>query len=409
MGLIDVWNGTLVYFGIIEDDDWDEDALATQEVDAQTRSRSSRGGVPSTAAIQGTDVPGRQATAHADAYRQHPRRPHAVRGCEGSTRAQQVRAPRAAALASTMRSRSPINLQGLDSGDPQSPERRQRALEAADRLRQRGSPTRSTAGLSASPTRSSCSRRGTSSCPPRERARALDSGASSTRPSSHPSGNRGGVHARRAPSVPCPSRGEQEGSPGDPIGPATRRCPAGQHRADADQRRPLLHRHAPVCECPSTARARPCSAASSRGCGRTGSRASGSSASGGIVISPRTPGMARARPRLVGAPALRRLAGEVDLQQRGHGEPPRRRVRVERVDELADAVHDLDLVRLQVADEVPAEGVPVDRVLRREILRPVLPDHLDARPRRHAELSRETYFVAATIVTSGPASARIQW
>jgi len=43
MGLSDVWNRTLVYFGIAEDEDWDEDALATQEeVEREYRSRSSR-------------------------------------------------------------------------------------------------------------------------------------------------------------------------------------------------------------------------------------------------------------------------------------------------------------------------------------------------------------------------------
>ena len=43
MGLSDVWNRTLVYFGIAEDDDWDEDALATQEeVEREARSRSQR-------------------------------------------------------------------------------------------------------------------------------------------------------------------------------------------------------------------------------------------------------------------------------------------------------------------------------------------------------------------------------
>ena len=31
MGLSDVWNRTLVYFGIAEDEDWDEDGLATEE------------------------------------------------------------------------------------------------------------------------------------------------------------------------------------------------------------------------------------------------------------------------------------------------------------------------------------------------------------------------------------------
>ena len=31
MGFADVWNKTLVYFGIAEEDDWDEDGVATQE------------------------------------------------------------------------------------------------------------------------------------------------------------------------------------------------------------------------------------------------------------------------------------------------------------------------------------------------------------------------------------------
>jgi cell division inhibitor SepF len=31
VGLSDVWNRTLVYFGIAEDDEWDEDGLATEE------------------------------------------------------------------------------------------------------------------------------------------------------------------------------------------------------------------------------------------------------------------------------------------------------------------------------------------------------------------------------------------
>jgi len=32
MGFADVWNRTLVYFGIAEEDDWDEDGYATNEV-----------------------------------------------------------------------------------------------------------------------------------------------------------------------------------------------------------------------------------------------------------------------------------------------------------------------------------------------------------------------------------------
>ena len=31
MGFADVWNRTLVYFGIAEEDDWDEDGFATNE------------------------------------------------------------------------------------------------------------------------------------------------------------------------------------------------------------------------------------------------------------------------------------------------------------------------------------------------------------------------------------------
>ena len=43
MGFSDVWNRTLVYFGIAEDEEWDEDGLVTQEeLDREYRSRSSR-------------------------------------------------------------------------------------------------------------------------------------------------------------------------------------------------------------------------------------------------------------------------------------------------------------------------------------------------------------------------------
>ncbi len=43
MGFSDVWNRTLVYFGIAEDEEWDEDGMVTQEeLDREYRSRSSR-------------------------------------------------------------------------------------------------------------------------------------------------------------------------------------------------------------------------------------------------------------------------------------------------------------------------------------------------------------------------------
>ena len=44
----------------------------------------------------------------------------------------------------------------------------------------------------------------------------------------------------------------------------------------------------------------------------------------------------------------------------------------------ADPVHDLHLVRLEMADEVPREGVAVLGMLRIEILRPVLTHDGDA-------------------------------
>src|SRR5437868_11523143 len=75
---------------------------------------------------------------------------------------------------------------------------------------------------------------------------------------------------------------------------------------------------------------------------------------------------------------LRRLAGEVHLDERGDGKPLRRRLGVERVAQLARRIDDLRLAALQVADEVPPERVPVARVLRLEILRAVLANDRDA-------------------------------
>ena len=70
---------------------------------------------------------------------------------------------------------------------------------------------------------------------------------------------------------------------------------------------------------------------------------------------------------------------------------------------------DLRLVRLQVADEVPAERVAVLGVLALEILRAVLADDLDACASTSAAMSASgTYFVAATIVTPSPTSLRMR-
>ena len=76
------------------------------------------------------------------------------------------------------------------------------------------------------------------------------------------------------------------------------------------------------------------------------------------------------------------------------------------MDELADAVDGLDLVRLEAADEVPAERVAVLGVLGLEVLHAVLADHLDPGLGEDARSPSATYFVAATTVTPGPTSAR---
>jgi hypothetical protein len=57
------------------------------------------------------------------------------------------------------------------------------------------------------------------------------------------------------------------------------------------------------------------------------------------------------------------------------------------MDELADAVHGLRLAALEVADEVPAKSVAVERVFRLEVLRSVLADHL------HPSLCQDTQFL----------------
>ena len=99
-------------------------------------------------------------------------------------------------------------------------------------------------------------------------------------------------------------------------------------------------------------------------------------------------------------PALRRLAGEVHLEQPRDRQPAGGRVGVDGVDELADLVHDACLVRLERADEVPPERVAVELVLALHVLRP----GSRRRPRCPASASTPmssaaTYFVAATTVT----------
>ncbi len=74
--------------------------------------------------------------------------------------------------------------------------------------------------------------------------------------------------------------------------------------------------------------------------------------------------------------------------------------------ELADLVHNLDLVRLQMADEVPPECIAVGRVLALEVLCSVFANDLDAGAgecghllerdvlRRHDDRHSPSYFIA---------------
>jgi hypothetical protein len=40
MGFADAWNRTLVYFGIAEEEDWDDDAYVTEEAERAERTHT---------------------------------------------------------------------------------------------------------------------------------------------------------------------------------------------------------------------------------------------------------------------------------------------------------------------------------------------------------------------------------
>jgi cell division inhibitor SepF len=88
MGFSDVWNRTLVYFGIAEDEDWDEDGLATEEElerDYRARSRANVRRLPRRGEDEWTDVESEPEHAVAAA----PSRRARLRGVESA--ASQVR------------------------------------------------------------------------------------------------------------------------------------------------------------------------------------------------------------------------------------------------------------------------------------------------------------------------------
>ena len=78
MGLGDLWSRTLVYFGIAEDDEWDEDGYVTEEELAartpsgRTSGGSRRGGARSSSTTGPTRV-------------KRSRRHRSARACERST------------------------------------------------------------------------------------------------------------------------------------------------------------------------------------------------------------------------------------------------------------------------------------------------------------------------------------
>ena len=182
-------------------------------------------------------------------------------------------------------------------------------------------------------------------------------------------------------------------------------CVTGRARCRPGSRsRPPRRRRGSPASCPSRAR---------RGRARRRARAGGGTTAatprrrrlpGGIVERPRDAVARGSRRSPPGAtPPFDSSPARLTCTSAGTSSRSRRRVRVERVDELAGAVDDLDLVRLQAADEVPAERVAVDGVLRLEVLRAVLADDLDPGLGERPPCRRAaTYFVAATIVTSGP-------
>ena len=157
MGFADVWNKTLVYFGIAEEEEWDEDGYLTDEdLAAHLRRAPERppaGAAPAPRRVRRLDRPRAGDGAHG-VLRPAPE-PGALRGVESVPCANvkvHLVLPRSFNDAQQIADRFKEGV----PGDPEPPELRPGALEAPDRLRAAGSRTRWTAACSASPTRSSC-------------------------------------------------------------------------------------------------------------------------------------------------------------------------------------------------------------------------------------------------------------
>ncbi len=183
MSFADVWNKTLVYFGIAEEEEWDEDGYLTDE--ELQRAYAERPNVrrlaPRRARREDFDdwTDPEPATGRTSVLRPAPE-PRRLRGVESVPSSASVKVhlvlPRsfndAQQIADRFKEGVPVilNLQGSDQ-------------ELAKRLIDFGSglTLRSTAACSVWPTRSSYSRRATSRSPPRSAPACSSVAASSTR------------------------------------------------------------------------------------------------------------------------------------------------------------------------------------------------------------------------------------
>src|SRR3954463_13075361 len=146
MALGDLWNRTLVYFGIAEEDEWDDDYAATEELERGYEER--RANVRRLSPRKRDKDP--DDWTEPPAQREEPR-PARLRRIDTSApagpaaphRPFRPRRPRAGERApghSAQLQRRPADrrqVQGVDPGDPESAGVGRRALEAPDRLRQR--------------------------------------------------------------------------------------------------------------------------------------------------------------------------------------------------------------------------------------------------------------------------------
>src|SRR5579875_1540648 len=137
MGLSDVWARTLVYFGIAEEEDWDEDGYLTEDDLADPYERENVRRFPRRSRRDYDDD--WTDPEPDDLQRTSILRPRAGAGAEpgGGPRAGNVARPPDPAAQLQRRPAGRRPLQGRRPRDPQPAVGRRRAVEAPDRLRQR--------------------------------------------------------------------------------------------------------------------------------------------------------------------------------------------------------------------------------------------------------------------------------